>query len=473
MQSFEMMEYPRVELPVFPDYKVNIVDYGAVEGGFVSNTKAINDAVAEVSRAGGGTVEIPAGIWLTGPITLLSNVNLYTESGATVLFSHNEEEYPLIKTSYEGEDRIRATSPIHARNAENIAITGAGTFDGNGHLWRLVKHSKMTNSQWNQLLRRGGVTKGEGEREVWFPSQSSYDGHMNKDIKPDEENALERAKPYFDYYRPVLVSLIGCRKVLLSGVTFQNSPAWNVHPLFCEHLTIKDVFIRNPWNAQNGDGLDLESCKYVDIYNTRFDVGDDAICMKAGKNAPARKIPVPTEYVTIRDCIVYHGHGGFVAGSEMSRGLRNIKVSNCTFMGTDIGIRFKSTLGRGGVVEDIVLDGIKMIDIPKQAILFTMAYSGALDESTIVPEDIPEFKNIVMKNITCQGCGQAIQVDGLKQLPIHDLYFENVHIVARHGIRCEMAQDIHLNGVTVIKEDGTEQKTFDETVQDGFSYMMW
>ncbi len=474
MQQFETITYPKVELPVFPDREAHVTEFGAVPGGLVSNTGAFRKGMEALHQAGGGTLTVPAGIWLTGPITLLSNVNLHVERGAVILFSHNEAEYPLIQTSYEGEDRIRALSPIHARDAENIAITGGGTLDGNGHLWRLVKRSKMTDSQWAQLLRRGGVTKGEGAKEVWFPSQSSYDGHMNKDIKPHEENALERAKPYFDYYRPVLVSLIGCRRVLLEGVTFQNSPAWNVHPLFCQHVTIKDVFIRNPWNAQNGDGLDLESCKYVEIVNTRFDVGDDAICMKAGKNAPARKIQAPTEYVTIRDCVVYHGHGGFVVGSEMSRGLKNIRVENCAFLGTDIGIRFKSTLGRGGVVEDIVLDGIHMVDIPKQAVLFTMAYSGALDESQIDPEDVPEFRNIVMRNITCQGCGQAIQVDGLKQLPIHDLYFEDVNIVARHGIRCEMAQDIHLRNVTVVKEGREEeQKTFSETVQDGFTYDMW
>lgn len=159
----------------------------------MSNTKAFNDAIKAANEAGGGTVNVPAGIWLTGPVELLSNVNLHTENGAFVLFSHNQEEYPLIKTSYEGEDRIRTVSPIHANGQENIAITGEGIFDGNGHLWRLVKRSKMTDGQWNALLKRGGVTKGEGSKLVWFPSQSSYDGHMNKDIKPDEENALERA----------------------------------------------------------------------------------------------------------------------------------------------------------------------------------------------------------------------------------------------------------------------------------------
>lgn len=469
------INFPTVEIPVFPDKTFDITEFGAVPGGVSSNTKAINDAIVAANAAGGGVVNIPAGIWLTGPVTLLSNVNLHTENGAFVLFSHNEEEYPLIKTSYEGSDRIRATSPIHAMEAENIAITGEGTFDGNGHLWRLVKRSKMTDDQWKALLRRGGVTNGrEGNKLVWFPSQSSYDGHMNKDIKPDEENALERAKPYFDYYRPVLVSLIKCKKVLLDGVTFQNSPAWNVHPLFCEHLTLSNAFIRNPWNAQNGDGLDLESCQYCNIINTKFDVGDDAICMKAGKNAEGRRTPVPTEYVTIKDCIVYHGHGGFVAGSEMSRGLRHIYVSNCTFMGTDIGIRFKSTLGRGGVVEDIILEDIKMIDIPKQAMLFTMAYSGAMDDAEIVPEDIPEFKNITCKNIVCQGCGQALQVDGLKQLPIHDLYFENVNIVARQGIRCQMAEDIHLKNVTITKEGNSSERVHfeDETVGEGFESMI-
>lgn len=466
--------FPKVEIPVFPDRDFKIMDFGAKEGGVESNTKVFHDAVHAAHEAGGGRVVVPAGIWLTGPVELLSNVNLHIENGAFVLFSHNEEEYPLIKTSYEGSDRIRALSPIHANGQENIAITGEGTIDGNGHLWRLIKRSKMTDAQWKILLRRGGVTKGEGDSQVWFPSQSSYDGHMNKDIKPDEAQALERGKPYFDYYRPVLISLIHCRKVLLDGVTFQNSPAWNVHPLFCEHVTIRNAFIRNPWNAQNGDGLDLESCKYVDIINTKFDVGDDAICMKAGKNAEGRKTPVPTEYVTIRDCVVYHGHGGFVAGSEMSRGLRNIVVSNCTFMGTDIGIRFKSTLGRGGVVENIILEDIHMIDIPKQAILFTMSYSGALDESNIVPEDIPEFKDITLRRIACQGCGQAIQIDGLKQLPIHDIHFEDVNIVARQGIRCQMAEDIQLKNVTVTKENDAAVSVHfeDETVGDGFESMI-
>lgn len=475
MTTVDTMEFPKVELPVFPDKDFNIKDFGAVEGGNVSNTKAFNDAIKAANEAGGGRVIIPQGLWLTGPIEILSNVNVHAENGAFILFSYNPEEYPLIKTSYEGGDRIRTVSPIHAYEAENIAITGDGIFDGNGQLWRLVKRSKMTQGQWNALLKKGGVTKGEGEKQVWFPSQSSYDGHMNKDIKPDEENALERAKPYYDFYRPVMTSLIKCKKVLIEGVTLQNSPAWNLHPLFCEHFTLKDAEIRNPWYAQNGDGLDLESCKYCDIINTKFDVGDDAICMKAGKNAEGRRTPVPTEYVTIEDCTVYHGHGGFVAGSEMSRGLRKIKVKNCTFIGTDIGIRFKSTLGRGGVVEDILLENISMVNIPKFAAIFTMAYDGAIDESKIIKEDIPEFKNITLRNISCNGCGQAIQIDGLKQLPIHDITFEHVQITGRNGVKCDMAENINLKDVTIYREgDLSESVHFDnETVGDGYRSMMW
>ena len=284
---------------------------------------------------------------------------------------------------------------------------------------------------------------------VWYPSQSSYDGMHNPDIKPDEENALERAEEYYDFYRPVMVSLIRCRRVLIDGVTLMNSPAWNLHPLFCEHVTINKVTIRNPWYAQNGDGLDLESCRYVNIFDTTFDVGDDAICLKAGKNEAARKIQFPTEYVTIKGCTVYHGHGGLVVGSEMSRGVRNVVVENCTFIGTDIGVRFKSTLGRGGVVENIRLSHIRMTNIVKEAILFSMRYSGAMDASKVKQDDIPEFKNIELDNISCDGAAAAFSVYGLEQLPIHDITLSDSELRAKSGVHHEYANSICFNNVTI------------------------
>ena len=462
-----------VELPEFSDYTVSIEDFGAVKGGIVSNTEAINNAVKDVNEKGGGHVVVPAGIYLTGPITLLSNVDLHLERGSIIVFTHNEEDFPLIKTDYEGGARIRATSPINAKDEENIAITGEGVIDGSGDKWRLVKRMKMTDGQWKALLKRGGIVNGEDNRQVWFPSQSSYDGHMNPELDMDDPDCLTKAQKYFDYYRPVMVSLVGCKKVLLEGVTFQNSPAWNLHPLFCEHITLKNLYISNPWNAQNGDGLDLESCKYANIIDCNFSVGDDAICMKAGKNAPARKIQIPTEYVNIEGCTVYSGHGGFVVGSEMSRGVRKVRVHNCSFIGTDIGIRFKSTLGRGGVVEDIIMDDIKMTNIPKQAILFTMAYSGAIDPETAHEDDVPEFKNITLTNINAISCGQAIAADGIKENTVHDITIKDSVISANCGVKVVTAENIKLDNVTIYDvKDNMKKHVLNDVVSDGYSYLM-
>src|SRR5690606_35184650 len=179
-----------------------------------------------------------------------------------------------------------------------------------------------------------------------------------------------------DFLRPVMVSLVGCNKVLLDGPTFQNSPAWNLHPLMCSNVILRNLTVRNPWYSQNGDGVDLESCKNVLIYNNTFDVGDDAICFKSGKNEDGRKRGMATENVIVKNNVVYHGHGGFVIGSEMSGGVKNVHVSNCTFLGTDVGLRFKSTRGRGGVVENIYISDIDMTNIPTESIRFNMFYGG-------------------------------------------------------------------------------------------------
>lgn len=449
MNRLDEKTFKQVELPQIREHSVSVEEYGAKSGIHFRNTKAFNEAIKHVNEIGGGIVIIPEGIWYTGPIQLRSHVELHLKRGAYVIFQYNKEEYPLIKTNYEGTDRIRATSPIYAYDEEDIAITGDGIIDGQGELWRPTKKVKLTESQWNKLTQTG-VTDGR----IWYPSQSSFDGMHNPDVKPDEENALERAEEYYDFYRPVMVSLIRCRRVLIDGVTLMNSPAWNLHPLFCEHVTINKVTIRNPWYAQNGDGLDLESCRYVNIFDTTFDVGDDAICLKAGKNEEARKIQFPTEYVTIKGCTVYHGHGGLVVGSEMSRGVRNVVVENCTFIGTDIGVRFKSTLGRGGVVENIRLSHIRMTNIVKEAILFSMRYSGAMDASKVKQEDIPEFKNIELDNISCDGATAAFSVYGLEQLPIHDITLSDSVLRAKSGAHHEYAKSICFNNVTITEGVG-------------------
>lgn len=447
-----------VKLPEIPEKQFVITEYGAMSGGKASNTRAFAAAIEAAYRAGGGTVVIPAGIWLTGPIELKSNIRLHAERGALVMFDKNPEEYPVFVADYEGQPRIRTASPIHAREAENIAITGEGIFDGNGQLWRPLKQMKVTEKQWRQCLDKSPYVIPASEGGIWLPTESIYEGYKaGEPADVTAGDAVSQAARYYDYYRPVMVSLVKCDKVLIEGVTLQNSPAWNVHPLFCTNVTLRHAVIRNPYYAQNGDGLDLESCQRVHIHDVQFDVGDDAICMKSGKNEIARRIPGPTEDVYIHDCVVYHGHGGFVVGSEMSRGVRRVTVENCTFVGTDCGLRFKTAIGRGGVVEDIDINGIYMTDIPGEAIIFTMGYMltsmDKIDEQaldSIDPADIPEMRNVRIRKVSCLGAKQAIKIEGHKLMPVHDITIEDSAFYAvQTGYTEVCGENIVLKNVTI------------------------
>ena len=426
-----------VSQPIFAEYVYNIVDYGAVGDGQVSNTEAFRTVMTAAAQTG-GRVLVPDGIWLTGPIELLSGVELHLSDNAILLFDKNQEEYPLVITDFEGVARIRATSMLHAQHAENIAITGKGIIDGNGHLWRPVKDWKMTERQWEVLLKVSPYVIEGKESNVWAPSESFYKGYMAGEIMPTEPGALEKATPYYDFYRPVMVSLKYCNKVLIDGVTFRNSPAWNIHPHFCTNLTVRNATIFNPYHAQNGDGIDVESCRKVEIHHCDFQTGDDGICMKAGKNAEARKIPGPCENVHIHHCTVGNSHGGFVIGSEMSRGVRNVLVEDCTFINSDVGIRMKSTIGRGGVVEDIYMRNINMINIQQEAVIMTMNYvhkNTSYDEATVeseAEEDVPKFRNIYIENCVCKGANTAVKIAGLPGRPdtVRDIHITGCSFVA-------------------------------------------
>ena len=462
-------DMPRVAEPKFNDYSVSIVDFGAVGDGLTKNTKAIADAIDAVAAKGGGRVVIPRGLWLTGPIVLKSNINIHTEKGAMVIFSPDYDDYPLIQTSFEGLNTWRCMSPINGKGLENIAFTGDGVFDGSGGAWRPVKKGKMTESQWKELQRSGGVLSDDSK--MWFPSEGAKKGYVmasktsNNKPAPNTKEELEEIKEFF---RPVMVSLVECKKVLLDGPTFQNSPAWNIHPLMCEDITIRNITVRNPWFSQNGDGLDLESCKNALVYNSSFDVGDDAICLKSGKDKDGRDRGTPTENVIVKNNVVYHGHGGFVIGSEMSGGVRNVHVSNCTFMGTDVGLRFKSTRGRGGVVENIWISNIDMINIPTEAIRFNMFYGGkspileegggssveTSEEMVPVTEETPSFRNIHMKNITVTGSKTAAFFQGLPEISLKNVSLENAVLEAEKGITMIDSDEIKLKNVTILTEEG-------------------
>lgn len=455
-----------IEKPKFLAKEYNILDFGAKSELEFNNQKAIQKAIDTCNRQGGGKVIIPDGYYYTGPIELKSNVNLYVSGNAYVKFSKSKEEYPLIWTEYEGIRRIRAISPIRATDCTNIAITGEGIMDGSGDLWRGIKKFKLTSKEWERCLKKSPYIIETKEGGIWCPTQSYYEGVLKGEPDYDNPQALELAGENWDVYRPVFVSLIRCDRVLIEDVTLQNSPAWNVHPLYCTNFTMRHATIKNKFSAQNGDGIDLESCQNCEIAHTVFEVGDDGICIKSGKNKVARETKIPTKNVWIHDCKVFDAHGGFVVGSEMSRGIENILVENCIFSGTDIGIRFKSAIGRGGVVENITIRNIVMSNILEEAIIFTMGYVLVNIEDTsegklnqIQREDIPEFKNIHMDRILCSGAKIALKVNGLAELPIHDIALSDSEIRAVKGMELALCKNIRLTRVKLMTESGSKYIT--------------
>ncbi|MUP37767.1 glycoside hydrolase family 28 protein [Labilibaculum euxinus] len=444
---YEGIEFdmPQVVEPAFPDFSVSIADFGAVADGKTINTQAFADAIKHVAGKGGGKVIIPRGIWITGPIILKSNINLHAEAGALVLFSTNKDLYPLVNASFEGLNTVRCLSPIQGNGLRNVAITGSGVFDGSGEVWRMVKRSKLTGDQWKKLVASGGIVDEKGGK--WYPSEGFVKGDRQSKMNvPQNLKTIKEYEEIKDFLRPVMVSIVNCKEVLLDGPVFQNSPAWCIHPLMCENLTVRNLTVRNPWYSQNGDGIDIESCKNTILTNCSFDVGDDAICIKSGKDEDGRKRAMPTENLIVKNCIVYHGHGGLTVGSEMSGGVKNMHVSACTFMGTDVGLRFKSNRGRGGVVEGIYISDIDMINIPNKAISFNLYYGGKSVSEMLpeITEETPQFKDISIKNVTCKGAAQAIYLQGLPEMNLKNILLENITMETEKGLLC-----IDATGVTI------------------------
>ena len=450
----------QVKAPMFPDVTVSLADCGGVGDGEQLCTEAFAKAVDLLVKKGGGHLLVPRGVWLTGPVVLKSGIDLHLEKGAVIQFAADENLYPIVNASFEGLDTRRCQSPLSAYEATNIAITGEGVIDGNGQYWRPVKRAKVTDSHWKKLLDSGGV---EMKKGYWVPSDGYAKGEAGANMNVPNAQTEEEWRAIKRFLRPVMVNLVRCKNVLLEGVIFQNSPAWNLHPLMCENIIIDHVLVRNPSYAQNGDALDLESCRNALIINSKFDAGDDGICIKSGKDADGRRRGRPCENVVVDGCTVFAGHGGFVVGSEMSGGVKNIMVRNCQFLGTDVGLRFKSTRGRGGVVENIFIDGISMTDITTYAITFNMYYGGksvaevladggSQSETKPMPvtEETPVFRNIDIRNVTCSHAGFAMEFNGLPEMPIEGINLKNIRIVAQNGDTFQHCRNIKKDNVEII-----------------------
>ena len=442
-------EMPEIALPEFPERALNVTDFGAIGNGLTMNTTAINNAIKACSQSGGGTVIMPKGLWLTGPLKMANNVNLHLQNGALVIFSPNRSDYPIINLPGKGF----TTHPlIYGEKLENVAITGEGVFDGCGENWRPVKKFKTTASQWQELLKSGGVVNHSGD--IWWPSVEAMQGEHYRDsllaTKPKKQLTAEDFLPARDFLRPELLLLNNCQRVLFDGPTFKNSPKWAFHTQRCENIIIRNVKINNEWWAQNGDGIDISSCKNVLIYKCTVTAGDDAICLKSSKTKGQTEPSL--QNVVVRDCIVYRGHGGFVIGSNTDGGMQNIFVDNCIFVGTDIGLRFKSARDRGGLVENVIIRNIYMKDIVNEAILFNTYYEniGREEKTYPVTEKTPIFTNFRLDSIFCFGARQAIGVVGLPEMPVHRIVIRNSILSADVGVTAENARDFTLENVSII-----------------------
>jgi polygalacturonase len=398
-----------------PALTVSLTDFGAVGDGVTDCTEAFAKAISHLNKQGGGHLNVPAGIYLTGPVKMKSLIDLHVERGAIILFSPDKQRY--VNNNGDQKAGSRATPPLTASKCHDISITGEGIIDGNGEWWRAVKHSKVSDTEWKVFLSMGGTQADNGQ--LWYPHKLK---HL-ADIAETPE-AQERMRPH-------LIRMTDCERVLIKGVTVQNAPKFHIVPQRCKDVIIDGVTVRCPWNAQNGDGIDLMQCQRVLVTACTLDVGDDGICLKGGVGAEGVKYG-PCADILITGNTVFHAHGGFVIGSEFSGGMHRIVVSDCTFSGTDTGLRFKSGPGRGGKTSDIHISDIRMSDIKDQAIVFETSYadrpagSKATDKATSQePEEfIPEFCDIHISRVTCRDTRIGIAAKGTLDM-IHDIRIDD------------------------------------------------
>ncbi len=390
--------------PQIPELSVTLSDFGAKGDGLTLCTDAFAQAIKTLSDKGGGRLVVPAGIWLTGPITLQSYINLHLEKNAILLFSPDKTLY----VDNSGKSS-RYLPGITANRCTDISITGQGIIDGNGGVWRPVKRGKVSDVEWKAYLAQGGVQRQDGNLYYPWQMKSGY-----ADVADTPEHQEARRNDLFRIYN--------CSRILLSGVTFQNSPKFHVHPLNCEDVIIDGITVRCPWNAQNGDAIDISDCHRVLITGTTVDAGDDGLCMKSG-NYNAKALVNGCEDILIDDNTVYHAHGGFVIGSESVCGMKRIVVRNCRFSGTDTGLRFKSAVTRGGKTQDLYIYNIVMNDIANEGIIFQCNYAdrpagsnGSTFDANVKPDKVPEFTDIHISDVTCVNVKTAIAASGVADL---------------------------------------------------------
>ena len=423
----------RIKPPRFPQRDFNITQYGAKSDGVTDCTQAFRNAITACHQSGGGRVVVPAGAWLTGAIHLQSNVNLRVTEKATIKFSKDAEKYlPAVFTRWEGMECMNYSPFIYAFEQENIAVTGAGTLDGQSHESFWLWHGKKDYG-W-----REGMPNQRADRAKLYEM-------MDKGV-PVEQRVFGAGH----YLRPQFIQPYRCQNVLIEGITVKNSPMWEIHPVLCKNVSVLGVKISS--HGPNNDGCDPESCQDVLIKDCYFDTGDDCIAIKSGRNADGRRLHTPTENIIIQNCVMKDGHGGITVGSEISGGVRNLFAENCRLdsPNLDHALRVKNNASRGGVLENFYFRNITVGQVAHAVITIDFNYEeGAKGDFT------PIVRNYQVEKLQSGKSLYAVDIQGLDNAPVYGVRLRNCAFANTErpsivkNIKSIVLKNVRLNGKLV------------------------
>jgi len=412
----------KINKPVFPDYSIDIISFGA-KGDSLNDCKfAFDKAMKHLSIKKGGTLNVPPGIYLVnGSIHFESNVNLRLEKGARIKFGNDPQDYlPMVLTSWEGTMLYNYSPFIYAYQKENIAITGDGIIDGEGHtIWATWKSKEKQ----DKLLSR----------------------EMNHSSLPIKKRRFGNGH----YLRPQLLQFLESSNILIAGVQFQDSPFWCVHLLKSKNITIDGI----SYNAhnKNNDGIDLEYARDVLIQNVYFNNADDNIAIKAGRDDDGRSTNTPTENIIIRNN-KFKGLHALVIGSEMSGGVSNVFIEDNVAIGyLTRGIYFKTNSDRGGYIKNIYINNLLLLDV-KDCIFMTANYHG---EGT--GEYPSKISNVTISNLLCNTASDnGIVIEGYPSKKIDNIFLKNIRIkYSKNGLTFKNTKNVVLEDVIIGDEAGT------------------
>jgi polygalacturonase len=397
-----------IALPDFPDRDFDVTAYGARGDGSSDSSAAIAAAIAACHQAGGGRVLVPAGVFVSGPIHLRSNVNLHLRKGAEISFVTDPDRYlPPVFTRWEGMELMSYSPLVYARGEENIAVTGEGVLNGNA--------DDRTWWPW----------KGPHSEQHWevYPGQDQAPARRQLEQQAEAGVPVaERVHGAGSWLRPPLLQVYDCRRVLIEGVTLRDSPFWLIHPVLCQDVTVRGVTCSS--HGPNSDGCNPESCDRVLIEHCDFDTGDDCIAIKSGRNADGRRLATPSRNIVIADCRMRAGHGGVVIGSEISGGVHNVYAERCHMSSPELerALRIKTNSMRGGVIEHIRYRDITVGEV-KDVLVINFFYeegdAGAFD---------PIVRDVEIRDVTVEKAGRVFQVRGFEREPVQDLRLINLSV---------------------------------------------